>query len=97
MTKAGFGKNKEKRSDAKNLALALVTNAEGFVKYSRICEGNIADTKTLCQTIKELSSYSSYSSRKPIEVMDTGISSRENLLMLRQEGYNYLCVSRKLN
>ncbi len=91
---AKFGKSKEKRSDAKLVALALVTNAEGFVKYSRICRGNIADTKTLEQTIEELSSLTSTTGAKPIVVLDAGISSEENLLMLKSKGYDYLCVTR---
>ena len=36
--KAQFGRSKEKRSDAKLISLALVVNAEGFVKYSKIYE-----------------------------------------------------------
>src|SRR2546425_9398645 len=32
---AQFGRSKEKRSDCKLVVLALVTNGEGFVKYSR--------------------------------------------------------------
>jgi len=30
---AKFGRNKEKRSDAKLVVLALVVNPEGFIKY----------------------------------------------------------------
>lgn len=33
---AEYGRSKEKRSDAKLISLALVSNAEGFVKYSKI-------------------------------------------------------------
>jgi len=91
---AKFGKSKEKRSDAKIVALALVTNPEGFVKYSRICAGNIADTKTLEQTVEELSLFTSGVNRKPVVVMDAGISSEENLSMLKEKGYDYLCVTR---
>lgn len=52
---ARFGRSKEKRSDAKIVALALVVNVEGFVKYSHIYEGNIADCKTLGDTLSALS------------------------------------------
>ena len=38
---------KEKRSDAKLVVLGLVINPEGFIKYSSILEGNMADSKTL--------------------------------------------------
>jgi len=52
---AKFGRSKEKRSDAKIVSMAAVINAEGFLKYSRIYEGNISDTKTLVNTVDELS------------------------------------------
>nr|WP_027470434.1 hypothetical protein [Saccharicrinis fermentans] len=44
---AKFGRSKEKRSDAKLVVLALVINVEGFIKYSSILEGNMADSKHL--------------------------------------------------
>jgi len=52
--KAHYGRSKEKRSDAKLLSLALVVDRYGFVKYSRIYEGNIRDSKTLQKTIEDL-------------------------------------------
>lgn len=91
---ARYGKSKEKRSDAKIVALATVINAEGFIKYSKIYQGDIADVKTLETTINELSTQTSLTDRKPVIVMDAGISSDDNLAMLKQKDYNYLCVSR---
>ena len=44
---AKFGRSKEKRNDAKLVVLALVVNIEGFIKYSSIHQGNIADCDTL--------------------------------------------------
>ena len=91
---AQYGRSKEKRSDAKLLALALVTNAEGFVKYSKIYKGNIADCKTLEKTVMELSSATTSSQNKPLVVIDAGISTDDNLKMLKSKGYDYLCVTR---
>lgn len=48
---AQFGRSKEKRSDAKLVSLAMVVNAEGFVKYSKIYEGNIYEPHTLLETV----------------------------------------------
>ena len=79
---AKYAKSKEKRSDAKIVAMAAVINAESFLKYSRIYQGNIADSKTLESTIQELSQNSSSTGRKPIIVMDAGIITEENTLML---------------
>ena len=91
---ARFGRSKEKRSDAKIVALAAVINAEGFLKYSKIYQGNMADVKTLETTIAEISHLTSQSLRKPIIVMDAGISSEDNLAMLKEKQYDYICVSR---
>lgn len=91
---AKFGRSKEKRSDAKLVALALVTNSEGFVKYSKIYSGNISDSTTLRQTVEDLSACTSTTYRKPIVVIDAGISTEDNLKMLKSEGYEYLCVTR---
>ncbi len=92
--KAKHGRSKEKRKDAKLLSLALVTNQEGFTKYSKIYQGNIADSKTLAETIKELSQHTSQSSRKPYIIIDAGIATEDNLTMLRKSGYKYIAVSR---
>ena len=91
---ARFGRSKEKRSDAKIVALAAVINAEGFLKYSKIYQGNMADVKTLETTIAEISHLTSQTLRKPIIVMDAGISSEDNLAMLKEKQYDYICVSR---
>lgn len=91
---ARFGMSKEKRSDAKIVALATVINAEGFIKYSKIYQGNTQDVTTLETTIDELSAQTSQTNRKPVVVMDAGFASKDNLQMLKQKGYNYLCVSR---
>jgi hypothetical protein len=91
---ARFGRSKEKRSDAKIVTLAAVINAEGFLKYSKIYQGNIADVKTLETTIGELSLQTSQTNYKPVIVMDAGITSEENLTMLKDKQYDYICVSR---
>ncbi len=91
---AKFGRSKEKRKDAKLVVLAIVINREGFLKYSNIFRGNMADSKTLKILINTINSQTFFSGRKPIVVMDAGIATEDNLKMLRKEGYNYMCVSR---
>ncbi|MEJ7827912.1 MAG: IS1634 family transposase [Segetibacter sp.] len=91
---ARFGRSKEKRNDAKLIVLAVVVNAEGFLKYSQIFEGNISDNKTLGKIIDQLSSRTSSIQRRPIVVLDAGIATEENLKVLRQKGFEYMCVSR---
>jgi hypothetical protein len=92
--KARFARSKEKRNDARLMALGLVTDKAGFIKYSRLFEGNIKDSKTLKQTLEALERYrrNKTKSRK-IVVMDAGISTEDNLRMLRIRGYDYVCVA----
>ena len=91
---AQFGRSKEKRSDAKLVVLALVVNSEGFIKYSSILEGNIADSRTLEGMIDKLRVKTSVSAKKALIVIDAGIATDANLAMIKEKGYDYLCVSR---
>jgi len=91
---AKFGRSKEKRSDAKIVAMAAVINAAGFLKYSKIYQGNISDCTTLNMTIDDLSAQTSTTGRKPIIVMDAGIMTDDNATMLKGNGYDYICVTR---
>ena len=89
---AKYGRSKEKRNDAKLVVLALVVNIYGFIKYSAIHEGNMADCQNLSQMIDKLSRCTN--TQNPVVVMDAGIATEENLAMIRAKGYHYLCVSR---
>jgi hypothetical protein len=91
---ARFGRSKEKRSDARLIVLAVVVNTEGFLKYSQIFEGNIADSKTLEQIITELSARTSSTGRQPVVVLDAGIATEDNLKLLKENKFDYMCVSR---
>lgn len=91
---AKYGRSKEKRSDAKLVVLGLVVNPEGFIKYSSILEGNIADSKTLAGMIDKLRIKTSSSAKKALVVIDAGIATDANLTMIKEKGYDYLCVSR---
>ncbi|MDP2888866.1 MAG: hypothetical protein Q8P34_07850 [Bacteroidota bacterium] len=79
---AKFGRSKEKRSDAKLVVLGLVINPEGFIKYSSILEGNMADSKTPEGMIGKLRIKTSFSARKALIVIDAGIATEENLEMI---------------
>jgi PAS domain-containing protein len=91
---AKFGRSKEKRTDARLIVLALVVNPEGFIKYSSILEGNVSDSSTLEGMINGLRLKTSCGTKKAIVVMDAGIATESNLLMLKEKGYDYLCVTR---
>ena len=90
---AKFGRSKEKRNDARLIVLAVVVNTERFLKYSQIFEGNMADSKTLEQIITGLSSRTSSTERHPIVVLDAGIATEDNLKLLKENKFDYMCVS----
>ena len=96
--KAQFGRSKEKRTDCKLLVLALAINTDGFIRYSAILEGNTADPKSLPDMVDKLIAQNPAGANpeeKVLVVIDAGISSQENLDLIKAKGYNYLCVSRK--
>lgn len=96
--KAKFGRSKEKRSDCKLLVLALAINTDGFIRYSAVLEGNTADPKSLPDMVDKLIAENPVGAdpkQKVMVVIDAGISSEDNLRLIKEKGYNYLCVSRK--
>jgi hypothetical protein len=93
------GRSKEKRSDCPLLVLALVVNVEGFLKYSAIYEGNMADCKTLGAMVDKLASATTTTpvigeKDRRIVVIDAGIATEDNLKTITGKGYDYVCVSR---
>lgn len=92
--KAKFGRSKENRSDSRLLVLALCINSEGFIRYSAILEGNTADPKSLPDMIEKLRVKSPAQNSDTLIVIDAGIATEENLRLIKEKGYNYLCVSR---
>ena len=95
--KAQFGRSKEKRSDCKLLVLALCVNAEGFIRYSSILAGNTSDPDSLPDMIDTLSQKTrtpSPDKQKVLVCLDAGIATEDNLLKIKEKGYDYLCVSR---
>ena len=95
--KARFGRSKEKRSDCRLLVLALAVNTAGFIRYSSILAGNTADPKALPGMVENIIAKNPVSpdpDDKVLVVIDAGIATEDNLRLLREAGYNYLCVSR---
>ena len=96
--KAKFGRSKEKRSDCKLLVLALAINTDGFIRYSSVLEGNTADPKSLPDMVDKLTRENPAKcadDEKVLVVIDAGIATEENLKLIKEKGYNYLCVSCK--
>lgn len=87
-----YGRSKEKRSDCKIVALAAVVNTDGLLVRTEIFEGNRQDVSTLEDVIGSLSKGTA--GKRKIIVMDAGFSSESNLRWLRENGYDYITVTR---
>jgi len=91
---AKYGRSKEKRSDCKQVVFTGVINAQGFIRHSRIYEGNKADSTTLPEMIADLKKYSNPNLDHTI-VVDAGIASDDNLKLINEQGHKYVCVANK--
>ena len=91
---AQFGRSKEKRNDCKIVSFSAVVNQYGFLRYSKIERGNIADGQTLLKMVKELKDKSKSGGLDKTIVIDAGIVSEPNLKELRENREKYVCVSR---
>jgi len=77
--------------------LAHFTNPEGFIKYSSVLEGNIADSKTLEGMINKLRIKTSGSAKKALVVIDAGIATEENLEMIKAKGSDFQYLTLIIN
>jgi len=89
-----YGRSKEKRHDCKLIVLALVVNRHGFPMHYQLFDGRMSDTDSLQKILDSLDGQMKSLGVSPIVVMDAGISTEENLGMLKEKSYKYLCVSR---
>jgi len=85
------GFSKEKRSDAPLVSCGLVLDGDGCVIRHQTLPGNIAEATTLLDAIESLKDGES----RPLIVMDSGISSKENLDLLKAQGYDYVTVAKR--
>jgi len=97
--KAKRGRSKQKRSDRPLVTLGIVLDEQGFIKCSRIFDGNVGEPLTLVDMINDIHSQVSSETppllvTKPTIVMDAGIASEDNLDLVREHGFSYIVVSR---
>lgn len=90
---AKYGRSKEKRNDCPLVVFTGVINSSGFIRHSRIYEGNKPDIKTLSDMVSDMEQHTM--DTEHIVVIDAGIADDENLKLLTDKGYKYVCVSRK--
>jgi len=92
--KSKFGRSKQKRNDRRLIGLALAIDSLGFVRYSRILDGNVSEPQTFEVMLDDVASQLHAIKEKPVVVMDAGIATEENLEIVKQKGYDYICVNR---
>lgn len=83
------GKSKEKQNDKPLVQIGLgVTRGDGIPLFHKTFDGNIHDARTL-QAV--LPMFKEYNIQEGIFVYDRGIPSKENLLDVKNLGWNTIC------
>jgi transposase len=88
--KAKRGHSKEKRSDCPLVTLGLILDGNGFIRRSKMFEGNVSEPSTLEEMLQGLDA--------PLDalvIMDSGIATEDNIAWLGEHHYRYLVVSRE--
>jgi transposase len=92
--KAKRGHSKEKRSDCPLLTLALIVDEQGFPKYSHLYPGNQYEAQTLGDIIEALVKARPELARDRTVIIDAGLATEENIQLLRDKQFHYICVGR---
>jgi len=80
--KAKYGYSRDKRSDCRQVVIAVVLSAEGFPLAYEIMPGNTSDKTTLKAFLEKI--HSQYGQARRIWIMDRGIPTEETLAQMRQ-------------
>ncbi|MBW1798886.1 MAG: IS1634 family transposase [Deltaproteobacteria bacterium] len=93
------GRSNQKRHACPLVTLGLILDEKGFVKGSRIFEGNVSEPSTLLSMVEGIHEQTKEETppllvAKPTVVMDAGIATKENIALLNANGFSYIVVSR---
>ena len=86
------GLSKEKRSDCPLVTLGLVLDGSGFIRRSRVFDGNVSEATTLEGMLTGLNAPA-----EAVVIMDRGIATEANIAWLVAHHYRYLVVNRELS
>jgi transposase len=86
--KARFGYSRDKRSDCRQVVIALIVTPEGFPLGYEVLPGNTLDKTTLRFFLDKIESM--YGKARRVWVMDRGIPTEETLSFMRDNGLHYL-------
>ena len=86
--KARFGHSKDRRSDCRQVLIALVVTPDGFPLNYEVLAGNTSEKTTLADLLTKIESR--YGKSRRVWLMDRGIPKEETLSLMRNTGVNYL-------
>jgi len=86
--KAKFGYSRDKRSDCRQVVIALIVTPEGFPMGYDVLPGNTLDKTTLRMFLEKVESM--YGKARRVWIMDRGIPTEDVLSQMRDENINYL-------
>jgi len=86
--KRQYGYSRDKRSDCRQVVIALIVTPEGFPLAYEVPSGNTADSSTLPGFLARIEQR--YGKANRIWVMDRGIPTEESLAQMRRMGASYL-------
>ena len=83
-----YGYSRDKRSDCRQVVIALIVTPEGFPLSYEVLAGNTADSTTLSAFVDRIEQR--YGRANRIWVMDRGIPTEDSLAKMRRMGASYL-------
>lgn len=86
--KAQFGHSKDRRSDCRQVLIALIVTPDGFPLNYEVLAGNTAEKTTLTDLLSKVESQ--YGKSRRVWLMDRGIPKEETLKLMRNTGVDYL-------
>ena len=90
------GKNKQKRNDCPQIVVGMIFDQSGFELGHKMFAGNQSDSKSLPEMIESMKAIGADSNNSSsLVIMDSGMSSKDNLAILRKHKIKYLVNSRR--
>ena len=86
--KARFGHSKDRRSDCRQVLIAMVVTPEGFPVHYEVLAGNTGEKSTLAGLMTKIEDM--YGKSRRVWLMDRGIPTEQTLAMMREAGIDYL-------
>lgn len=86
--KAQFGHSKDRRSDCRQVLIALIVTPDGFPLNYEVLAGNTSEKTTLADLLTKIELR--YGKSRRVWLMDRGIPKEETLSLMRNTGVNYL-------